>query len=149
MNTIKIQLLNYCFEYLDIKLKVLESELRLAQESTSDQSKSSVGDKHETGRAMAQLEQEKLSAQFLELEKQKQILTKINPEVRNQNIGLGSLVKTNKGLFFLAIAIGKVTLNNSDYFIISLSSPIGQALLNQVGNKTSFNGSPIEIDEVI
>lgn len=149
MKNLKSGLLSFCFDYINKKLEVLEDELRLAQDSTNDQSKSSVGDKHETGRAMAQLEQEKLSSQFLELEKQKQILTKINPEVINQNIGLGSLVKTNKGSFFLAIAIGKVTLNNSDFFVISLSSPIGQALFNHQGNKVNFNGAIIEIDEVI
>lgn len=149
MKNAKPELLDFCFDYIDKKQKILESELRLAQESTKDQSKSSVGDKHETGRAMAQLEQEKLSSQFLELEKQKQILTKINPEVINQNIGLGSLVKTNRGLFFLAIAIGKVNINKQGYYVISVSSPIGQALLHQVNLSAEFNGTTIKIDEVL
>lgn len=145
MNDIKSKLINYCQNYLKDKLDIIQSELALAKESTKNESKSSAGDKHETGRAMAQLEQEKLSTQFIELEKQNQILTKINDEVINIKIGIGSIIETNIGIFFIAIPIGKVEIDNAEYFVISPYSPIGKILIEAEGSKTVFNQKEIII----
>ena len=57
--SLKKQLYLFCVDYVESKLTNLQSALASAREAVSDDSKSTAGDKHETGRAMAQLEQEK------------------------------------------------------------------------------------------
>ena len=55
----------------------LQHLLNDALEATAGDTKSSAGDKHETSRAMAQLEQEKIGAQLGELSKLQEILFRI------------------------------------------------------------------------
>lgn len=49
---------------LSLKALTLEEELNDIKEALFQDSKSTAGDKHETSRAMAQLEQEKLGKQL-------------------------------------------------------------------------------------
>ena len=76
--------------------------------SGSRDAKSSAGDKHETGVAMAQLEQEKLRYQIHEFQKMQDIVQKINPSKTNSKINLGSLVETDKGWFYISVGLGSV-----------------------------------------
>ena len=86
--------------------------------AVSDDSKSTAGDKHETGRAMVHLEQEKLSKQLLQLNQLKETLAKIIPEENHSSIQFGSLVNTSKGLFFFSIGLGKINFNKTTVFWI-------------------------------
>ncbi len=144
--TLKKQLYSFCVDYVESKLTNLQSTLASAREAVSDDSKSTAGDKHETGRAMAQLEQEKLSSQFVEAEKLQQLLSKLNPDQINNNIGLGSIVYTTTGNYFIAISAGKVEFENKLFYIVSPSSPIGVALINSSAKSSLvFNGNTIQI----
>ena len=61
-------------------MKTIEHTMQSNQEALDSESKSSAGDKHETGRAMLQLEMEKAGQQLQEVEKMKLILEKIQSE---------------------------------------------------------------------
>jgi hypothetical protein len=147
--SLKQQLYSFCIDYVESKLANLQSALASAREAVSDDSKSTAGDKHETGRAMAQLEQEKLSSQFIETEKLQQLLSKLNPNQTSTEIGLGSIVYTTTGNYFIAISAGKVELENHLFYIVSPSSPIGVAFI-KANQKSSieFNGNKIQITKV-
>ncbi|MBL7884925.1 MAG: 3-oxoacyl-ACP synthase [Bacteroidia bacterium] len=143
---IKKELYHYCLQYIHLKQQTIESAQLLAKESANNDSKSSAGDKHETSRAMAQLEQEKLGIQFQELEKSKQILAKITPDIINKQIGVGALVKTSAGNYYLSISAGKCEIKNEFYYFVSALSPIGKALMNASSQKQFvFNNQTIEI----
>lgn len=119
-------------------LKVIIQE---AQDAANNETKSSAGDKHETGRAMAQLETEKLNAQLSEALKLTETLSKINPSQEHKIIGLGSLVITNNGNFFIGASLGKIEHKGLIYFAISAVSPIGQLLVKKKETEIfSFNG---------
>jgi len=61
----------------------------------------------------------------------------------------GSLVVTDKGSYFVAIGIGKVTIEGSRYFCISPDSPIGRLLIGKtVGEVITFNGNDLIIKEI-
>ena len=77
MNT-KQQLYTKCQDFLNGRLEVIQSKILDIQNSLQSETKSSAGDKHETGRAMLQLEREKTGHQLAEIQKQKGILAKIN-----------------------------------------------------------------------
>ncbi len=146
---IKKQLFSYCLEYLEQKRSSLQAALQMAREAVADDGKSTAGDKHETGRAMAQLEQEKLSGQFNELEKAQKVLDQIDPSAENTKIKLGSVVFTSNGNYFIAISAGKKEIDQAVFFIVSPNSPIGQALINSNGKEFSFNGRSAAILRMI
>ena len=74
----------------------------------------------------------------------KDILKKLSIEKTSEIGKLGSLIKTTKGTYFLAVSIGKITVENEDYFAVSAQSPIGQQLLgSKVKNIVTFNGAEI------
>ena len=128
MSNIKKQLHAKCSEITQQRVTDLSAIIQEAQDAANNETKSSAGDKHETGRAMAQLETEKLSKQLSEALKLEQVLSQINPNTEHLQVGLGSLVTTNNGIFYISISLGKLELNNTNYFVISPVSPIGKLL---------------------
>ena len=137
----KRQLHEHIENLLQQKLQLLEASFKEKREALLSESKSTAGDKHETGRAMIQLEQEKLSSQLMQLRKQMEVVNRINPDSTPKKAQLGSLVTTENGKFYLSTGIGPLTLNGENFFCIAPTSPIGQAMLGKVvGDKFSFNG---------
>ena len=146
---IKIQLHKKCIEIINQQILDLKNILQEAQIAANNETKSSAGDKHETGRAMAQLETEKLTSQLSEALKLEQHITQINPEIQRQKVALGSLVITNNGNFYIAVSLGKIEINRTTYFAISTLSPIGKLLMGLKANDAfSFNGKNYVIGEV-
>ena len=147
---IKIKLFEACHKMVEQKMNTFQNALTEAQESANNETKSSAGDKHETGRAMAQLETEKLTAQLTEASKLLQVLNQIDITIVNNAVRLGSLVTTNNGNFLIAVSLGKVTINNDDYFVISSASPIGKLLIGlSINSEFTFNGRKYIIEEVV
>lgn len=131
-------------------MEELSAIIQEAQNAANNETKSSAGDKHETGRAMAQLETEKLTKQLSEALKIEQTLNQINPDTDHLQIGLGSLVTTNNGTFYIAVSIGKLIVDESTYFIISAVSPIGKLLLTKKEKESfSFNGKNYVIESIV
>lgn len=146
---LKQKIYNQCLESVNERLSICEKSMALIQESLASETKSSAGDKHETGRAMIQLEREQLGNQLKSIEVEKSILLKINPELNSKIIGVGSLVKTTGFTYFIAISSGKITLNGLNIYCISLQSPIGQILnAKRVGDKVKFREQEMEIMKV-
>jgi len=74
----KNALFNACLEFVDSRLNAITHTINEIQVSLTSETKSSAGDKHETGRAMLQLEREKAGNQLAEIKKTKEILFKID-----------------------------------------------------------------------
>ena len=127
---LKEQLYLLCMDYVEKRISNLQGAILVAKESANDDSKSSAGDKHETGRAMAQLEQEKSGYQLKEAQELKNNLEKININTVSKSVQLGSIVITDKGNFFVSIPVGKLIVDSQTYYAISLSSPIGVKVKN-------------------
>jgi transcription elongation GreA/GreB family factor len=118
--------------------------------SGSRDAKSSAGDKHETGVAMAQLEQEKLRYQIQEFQKMEEIVKKINPSNMNSKIHLGSLVQTDKGWFYISVGLGSLTFKDQDIFAINPEAPFGKALIGkEKGDSIHFNGVESNVLQVL
>lgn len=148
MENVKQQALNFCKEQLSLKRTEIEKAIKLLQNSLTSESKSTAGDKHETGRAMIQLEREKLGFQLKELEKQEALLYRIKSENSTGLVALGSYVKTSLMDYFLSISIGKMDEVNA--FAISIQSPIGRLLLGKKeGEIFSFNGKEQKIIKIL
>lgn len=128
------------------KLTDLQRELDEILESMANDTKSTAGDKHETSRAMAQIEQEKLGKQISETMKLKNLLQGINVYKSSEKIGIGSLIETTSGIYFLGIPYGLITISGVPVFCLSPIAPMGQLLLGKKVNDTiTLNEKSIEI----
>jgi len=78
---IKKQLYKKCICFVAERLQTIKNAIDEVQESLTTETKSSAGDKHETGRAMLQIEREKLGQQLASIQTLEQTLQKINIEI--------------------------------------------------------------------
>jgi transcription elongation GreA/GreB family factor len=130
----KQNIIEACKSNLSDKIQALSLIMQEVTDSANSETKSSAGDKHETARAMMQLEQEKLSKQITDLAEQKKEFDKIDFTKVSAQIGQGSLVETNKGFFLIASSIGKITVDDKIVFVISNKSPLAQQLIGLTTN---------------
>ena len=143
---LKGELYTHCQECLQNKINTIQSALISITESRDNETKSSVGDKYETGRAMMQLEEEKYQAQLANALQSKNILDRIDPHKSATRVEAGCLVETDRGWYYLAIGIGKVKLRDQTFFVISTDAPVGRLLLQkQKGDQVVFQGGKLSI----
>ena len=120
----KEALINFIEIILNDKISTLNKDINSLKEAQND-TKSSMGDKYETGRAMIQLELEKIPFKTNEQQRNAFNSPKINPKLKTETIQSGSLIKTNHGWLFISIGIGKVRLeNNAEVIVLSPISPL-------------------------
>ncbi len=145
----KIEILEAAKNNLQSKIDGLKIVLDDICNSTSEDSKSSAGDKHETATSMAQLEQEKISKQLQVFINQRSVIERIDPTKLHHKIEVGSLILTNKGWFYFSTALGIITVYDEKVFCLALQSPIGELLKGkQKGETVIFNGSTTTVMEV-
>lgn len=146
MPQFKQHIIEACKSNLTDKIHALSLIMQEVTDSANNETKSSAGDKHETARAMMQLEQEKLSKQIADLAEQKNEFDKIDFAKASSQIGQGSLVETNKGFFLIASSIGKIVADDKTVFVISNKSPLAQQLIGlSAGSTINFNSVEYQI----
>ena len=146
---IKSALYRKCDEYVKQRIENARSAMAEAQEAANEESRSSAGDKYTTDRAMMQLEKEKYSYQLTEAIKLSKIMVLLSIDKRFEQVALGSLVYTTTGIYFIAISLGKISINGHDIFVISAVSPMGQRLINKkVHDVIDFNGRKFTINDI-
>ncbi len=137
---LKTILHNYCLEITQEKMNRIDTLLKSNKKALDTATKSSAGDKHETARAMIHLDQENNSMQMLEAQKTLRILSQITIE-KHSSIKMGSLVKTDKALFYISVGLGKQKINDTEFFAVSPISPLAQKLIGLTENSiVNFNG---------
>ena len=142
----KSQLFAFCEAYIDERLSRIKKNIGDVQYALTAETKSSAGDKHETGRAMLQLEREKLGSQLAEAENQRQVLLRVPLKGSSEKIALGTWVKTSNGAYYLAISAGLFTEGGSKIYCISTGSPMGRLLMGKSkGDTVEFRGNQIEV----
>lgn len=147
---IKKKLFEYCLNAVRERRQVIEEAFLNAQSAANEETKSSAGDKYETGRAMMHLEKEKLATQMAEVSKMEMAMSQIDPNKSNNTIAIGSLVSTMTANYFLSVSLGEIELSNAKYFAISPASPIGRAMLGKTENQSyEFGGKKIKIEKVV
>lgn len=143
---LKKTLIDECKRLVNVRLQNIQDTILSNQKALQSETKSSAGDKHETGRAMLQLEIEKAGKQLLDVEQMLIVLQKINPKLSSKRIGLGSVVETDEMNFFISVSVGKLIISNTTYFAISPVSPIGKIMLGKtVNQQIIFNGKTLNI----
>jgi len=145
----KEDIITACKVEIETRILNTQTAIESARESANSEQKSTAGDKHDTARAIAQFEQEKLSAQLSEQLKLRETLSRINVNAAASEVRIGSLVKCSNGLFFIGIGVGKIVVSGTTVFSVSLASPLGTALLGkQEGEEFEVNGRTFKVLEL-
>ena len=145
----KLQIHAYCLQLVRTKLISIQNQLDAKKADLGSATKSSAGDKHETVRAMIHLEQEKLGMQFQEAEKQLRILSQIKVQLHDKPQN-GTLLVTEKALFYISIGLGIVKYKGVSIYVISPISPLAQAFLNaQDFRSIKFNGTVYLVKSIV
>lgn len=132
--------------------KINENKLAMAdlKESVGSESKSTAGDKHETGRAMIHLEQEKANKQMQNSLELKKVLDQVNLDKMYEEVSFGSLVITNKICFYLLAALGQYSIGENQYYFVSLHSEIAKAFMGKkAGEVVVFKNQSFTINEIV
>jgi transcription elongation GreA/GreB family factor len=136
-------------ELLEDRISTASEAVKSVMESRDSDEKNSAGDKHETSRAMIEIELEKATAQEARIRQMKADLKRIDLTNVHTRIGVGSLVETSNGLYFLGIAWGAVKINEATVYCISVLSPIGELLKGRIaGDEITFQDKQIAIHKV-
>jgi len=116
--------------------------------ASSNDTKSSMGDKYETGREMLQQEINNIQRQLNETLIQQSILQKLNTE-NCSKVQIGALVKTDKGLFYISASLGEIIFGDKKIMTISNESPLAKAMLGKENNETfSINNNSQTIEHI-
>jgi transcription elongation GreA/GreB family factor len=130
---------------LENSLEEARREYVLAKESRDSDTKSSAGDKFETGREMMQREMDKWSAQIDQTLISLNKLDRIADLPASAIISEGSLVETDQETYFISIGYGKL----DSIYAISIESPLGVELKGKrVGDCIEMRGRKITIKHI-
>ena len=142
----KSSLIHSLMTILNERKASIEKDLAAIEESKNNDTKSSMGDKYETSREMAQAEWNKLQERKGQIALQIHQLQQIQTESPHQMVAQGSLVITPTLQLLFAIPFGKFTFNGEPWMVVSLQSPIGQAFAGKKnGEVVHFNQSTFPI----
>ena len=130
-----------CGDLLEKKRKDQNLELKALSDSAASDTKSSMGDKYETGREMINLEKSKIAEQISNTAKMILALNSIDLEKKMSVGQLGALISTESNHYYVSVSLGELNLNGEQVYAVSPVSPIGRSLLDKkIGD--SFNMGP-------
>lgn len=136
-------------DYLNNQIQIIQKHIADLATDAQNDAKSSAGDKHETGLAMMHLEQEKLNAKLSELINMLQQAQKLPEEKQMDKVTLGSVIKTDKAIFYVSVAIPALKVQNQTVICISPVAPLMQVLQNgQQGDEIVFNKISYQIQQI-
>jgi transcription elongation GreA/GreB family factor len=139
-----------CVTYVQKRIQEAENAFRDAEQAANDDTKSSAGDKYETGREMMQQEKNRITAQLNEANKLMVALNHTSTKGNSPIAENGSLVNTDHAKFYLAISAGNLPVNGENYVAVSPASPIGLKLKGlKAGDSFELNGKKYSVQQVL
>lgn len=138
----KSLVLSQCTLIVLNRLKDIQEAIDSSNQSITEDTKSSAGDKYETSREMIQQDLNRYQQQLKIAQLDISILKRIEESENSKAlIGLGSLVETDDGYYFISISIGDLKIKENRVFAISPQSPIGKELIGKtIGESFMFLG---------
>lgn len=143
----KRKLLESCLSILSEKLHHAENEIKEAQQAANE-----VGppkDRYDPFRSQMLRRRNLFAEKYQLLEKDMELLTKINPENSCNEVTFGAVVKTNAHKLFFAVSLGKVNVHNETFFVASTQTPLFEAMKGKKAQESfEFNKIKFTILEV-
>ncbi|SFB47332.1 hypothetical protein [Algoriphagus aquimarinus] len=150
MNTFKEKIYQTAIAQVKEKINLLKTERKAINDGILEDTKSSAGDKFETGR-------ETMSRDLMTVENQlKQANFEFDELCRFQaikepspTVQEGSLVQVGADKYLISISLGQVTVDGQKLFMLSKNSPLGEILVgHKKDDQIDFRGKSITITEL-
>lgn len=138
----------------EVALEAAMKEARAAMEELSSslgkETKSTAGDKHETGRAMVQREMEQAGGRLARCEAMQAVASRLDLDRARTSVGPGAIVVSGDAKLLIGVGLGPFEVPGVGRFqAISANAPIAMALAGgQAGERREFRGRPWVIESV-
>ena len=133
-----------CQVFIEQRIAAARTAMQAAQESSSSETKSSAGDKYETGREMANAERDRNAAHMQQAQQLQAELARLSPDLPCDTVRPGALVGTSMGRFYISISAGQ--LPGTDVFAVSPAAPVAVALKGlRAGEEAVFNNKTVRV----
>ena len=147
MDTIKYRLIEKCLQMLNERADNAKKAMDDLQQSANEYGLPK--DRYDSFRAQVLRKRDLFAEQYQKSMDEIELIKKINPSKQSEKVEFGSLVITNKQKLFVSISLGKIELENEQFYAISTQVPIFKAIQNRkTGDKFEFNGNKFEILEI-
>ena len=135
-----------CQTFIEQRISAARTAMQAAQESSSSETKSSAGDKYETGREMANAERDRNAAHLQQAQQLQAELARIRPNAACDAVRPGALVSTSLGQFYISIGAGALAGPGPVVFAVSAAAPVAVALKGlRAGDEAAFNGQTVRV----
>ena len=152
MSNFKDSVSAHCIALLQQKVAGFKAEKEALQLSANSETKNSAGDKYETGRAMAQLEADKLTSRIAHTERELQTVQTLAAKAGGNQSGKvvpGALVYCREKVFYISVPLGLMEVEGKAVTAVSGLSPLGAAFLGKTaGQQINLNQTTYLITEV-
>ena len=125
------------------------SAIASAEEARDNETKSSVGDKYETGRATMQNEIDRLMDQLANVNKTLTELSVLKIDKARDSVANGCIILTDRGYFFICAGLGKIEIETTMCDCVSPDAPLARALSGAAkGGSRTFNNQTFIIQDL-
>ena len=134
---------------LEAMIQRLDEDIEALHESRQSDTKSSAGDKHETGRAMVDQELSQLNQQREKTLRMRADVMGL-PERQLDTAQIGAVVETERLFYFISVSHGRLSVtSDKPVYALSPVSPAAQAMLGKSAGETfQINGMMHKITAV-
>jgi hypothetical protein len=144
---LKAKLIEACRNKIQDSIQDLENTIADAQQQANDYGPPK--DRYDSFRSQLLRRKDMLSQQLAKELEELKTLDKIDCRKQMEFIGFGSLVITSDLNYFISIGIGKIRVDNSEYYLISPIVPLSKVISGKkIGDRVEFRGKQIVITEV-
>ncbi|MCM4160127.1 transcription elongation factor [Antarcticibacterium flavum] len=149
MKEIKSKLIKASVEYVESRIGRFNETMRELEEALKPESRSCMGDKYETSRAMLHLEFEKVSGQMEQFNTLRKTASLIDKQPVLSKVGFGSVVKTTTSNYFIAIPAGEIKVEEESFYVVGVNSPVARELMGkEEGDAFNINGKTSTIKKI-
>jgi transcription elongation GreA/GreB family factor len=142
----KKRLLEACTAPVRSRIDQINGSLEQAREASLQETKSSAGDKYETGREMMRIQSDMQALHLYEAQDLLHRLERIDVSQRHSTVRPGAVVRTESGLYFISQSLGTVRLDDVEYQTMSLASPLGKVLKGlSAGDTVPFREATVSV----
>jgi hypothetical protein len=147
-NAFKTAVRQEFLKVLQKRIQTAQSAMDEAQASANSQEKSSAGDKYETSRAMGQIDRDMNAAQLAQALEEYRFLENL-PTTLHQQVLPGAIIELDNGIFFAAIGLGQLMINNTAVLAISCKTPLFEQMkLKKRGDSIVFRNQELQLRDV-
>lgn len=141
---LKIKLYQKCIQK---QTEIIEnSKAAMDEAQTAANEYGGPKDRYDSFRTQILRKRDLFAEQYNKALKELSFIQSLNPEAPSKVVATNTLVITNKQKFYISIGLGKVELPDNEFYVISPSAPLYQALKDKTtGDTIVFNGQKITI----